>query len=71
VAAGEEIGWRGYMLTRLIDARVPAPILTSGIVWALWHLPLVLGGGYPVASSPVAIAALDPSGLARVVFLPL
>ena len=24
VAAGEEIGWRGYMLTRLIDAGVPA-----------------------------------------------
>ena len=23
VAAGEEIGWRGYMLTRLIDAGVP------------------------------------------------
>jgi pimeloyl-ACP methyl ester carboxylesterase len=25
VAAGEEIGWRGYMLTRLIDAGVPRP----------------------------------------------
>jgi uncharacterized protein len=25
LAAGEEIGWRGYMLTRLIDAGVPAP----------------------------------------------
>ena len=25
IAAGEEIGWRGYMLTRLIDAGVPRP----------------------------------------------
>jgi uncharacterized protein len=31
-AAGEEIGWRGYMLTRLIDAGCPKPILTSGVI---------------------------------------
>ncbi|MEK4061482.1 MULTISPECIES: type II CAAX endopeptidase family protein [Paenibacillus] len=43
---GEELGWRGYMLTRLIDARVPYPILTSGIIWGLWHLPLIIAGLY-------------------------
>jgi hypothetical protein len=32
-AAGEEIGWRGYMLTRLIDAGVPRPVLVSGLIW--------------------------------------
>jgi hypothetical protein len=32
-AAGEEIGWRGYMLTRLIDAGVHRPILVSGVIW--------------------------------------
>jgi membrane protease YdiL (CAAX protease family) len=26
-AAGEEIGWRGYMLTRLIDAGLPHPVI--------------------------------------------
>lgn len=36
-AAGEEIGWRGYMLTRLIDAGVPRPVLVSGLIWGLWH----------------------------------
>lgn len=41
-ATGEEIGWRGYMLTRLIDAGVPQPILVSGIIWSLWHWPLIL-----------------------------
>ena len=45
-AAGEEIGWRGYMLTRLLDAGVPKPILTSGLIWGLWHVPLILGGVY-------------------------
>jgi uncharacterized protein len=45
-AAGEEIGWRGYMLTRLIDARVPRPVLVGGVLWAAWHAPLIVGGAY-------------------------
>ena len=56
-AAGEEIGWRGYMLTRLIDAGVPKPILASGLIWGLWHVPLILGGFY-LAGPPPAFAAL-------------
>lgn len=43
---GEEVGWRGYMLTRLIDARVPRPVLVSGLVWGAWHLPLLIAGAY-------------------------
>lgn len=39
---GEEIGWRGYMLTRLFDAKVPAPIFWNGLIWGLWHVPFVL-----------------------------
>ncbi|MEC0226197.1 type II CAAX endopeptidase family protein [Paenibacillus alba] len=45
-SVGEELGWRGYMLTRLIDARVPYPMLISGIIWGLWHLPLMIVGNY-------------------------
>ena len=43
-AAGEEIGWRGYLLIRLIDAGVPRPVLVSGLIWGLWHLPLIVTG---------------------------
>jgi membrane protease YdiL (CAAX protease family) len=58
-AAGEEIGWRGYMLTRLIDAGVPRPILVSGLIWGLWHVPLILGGIiYADSPSPVLAAVL-------------
>src|SRR5919202_970234 len=57
-AAGEEIGWRGYMLTRLIDAGVPRPVLVSGLIWGLWHIPLVLAGVYVAGSSPVVSAPL-------------
>ncbi len=42
-AAGEEIGWRGYMLERLVISRVPRPVLVSGLIWCVWHLPLIIG----------------------------
>ena len=58
LASGEEIGWRGYMLTRLIDAGVPRPILVGGLIWAFWHVPLVLNGVYAAGPSPVLSAAL-------------
>ena len=57
-AAGEEIGWRGYMLTRLIDAGFPNPILVSGLIWGLWHVPLILGGVYLVGPPPALTALL-------------
>lgn len=57
-AAGEEIGWRGYMLTRMIKAGVPRPLLTSGIIWGLWHVPLILGGVYVTDANPVTTAII-------------
>ncbi|HEX8760894.1 MAG TPA: CPBP family intramembrane glutamic endopeptidase [Pseudonocardiaceae bacterium] len=57
-AAGEEIGWRGYMLTRLIDAGIPHPVLASGLIWGLWHVPIVFGAGYAAGPSPTASALL-------------
>ena len=56
-AAGEEIGWRGYLLTRLIEAEVPRPVLVSSLVWALWHLPLILSGQYAAGPNRVLSAA--------------
>ena len=46
LAVGEEVGWRSYLLTRLIQARVRYPVLVCGVVWAFWHAPLVLSGQY-------------------------
>lgn len=46
LAFGEEIGWRSYLLTRLIQARARFPVLVTGLVWASWHAPLVLSGQY-------------------------
>ena len=57
-AAGEEIGWRGYLLTRLIEAEVPRPVLVSSLVWALWHLPLIVSGQYAAGPNRVLSAAV-------------
>jgi membrane protease YdiL (CAAX protease family) len=56
LVSGEEIGWRGYMLTRLVDAGVPRPILASGFIWGMWHVPLVLTGLYVAGPSPLVSA---------------
>jgi uncharacterized protein len=38
---GEELGWRGYLLPRLMEGRLPlAATLWLGLIWAGWHLPL-------------------------------
>jgi membrane protease YdiL (CAAX protease family) len=55
---GEEIGWRGYMLTRLIDAGVRRPVLVSGLIWAAWHVPLIVTGVYEVNHGGSTIAGL-------------
>jgi membrane protease YdiL (CAAX protease family) len=57
-AAGEEIGWRGYLLIRLVDAKVPRPVFLSGLIWAAWHLPLILSGQYAAGPYPVLSAFL-------------
>jgi uncharacterized protein len=56
--AGEEIGWRGYMLTRLVDAGVPRPVLVSGLIWAGWHLPLIFASIYAAGPYPALSALL-------------
>jgi membrane protease YdiL (CAAX protease family) len=56
-AAGEEIGWRGYLLTRLIEAEVPRPVLVCSLVWALWHVPLIVSGQYAAGPNRLLSAA--------------
>lgn len=57
VAAGEEPGWRGWMLPEL--QKRFSPLLSSailGVVWGFWHLPLFFNGLYP-GSEPVLVFA--------------
>ena len=45
---GEELGWRGYFLTRLFDAKIPVPILWNGLIWGFWPIHYVV---YVLSSS--------------------
>ena len=45
-AFGEELGWRGYLLPRLMQAGWPYPLLLSGLVWGIWHYPFIILTGY-------------------------
>lgn len=62
-AAGEEIGWRGYMLTRLVDSGMRAPILISGLAWGLWHVPLIVSGQYAAGLHPILSVCLFVAGI--------
>lgn len=52
-ALGEEAGWRGYMMPKLIKLMgTKKALLVGGVIWGLWHAPLTcmghnFGTGYP------------------------
>lgn len=45
VAIGEESGFRGYMMPKLMELISPSKaVLIGGTIWGLWHLPLICMG---------------------------
>lgn len=49
---GEELGWRGFLLPRLMPLGQWKAALWSGVIWGVWHAPVIVQGhnypGYPV-----------------------
>jgi membrane protease YdiL (CAAX protease family) len=57
-AAGEEIGWRGVLVPQLARQNTFLRIgLISGFIWGIWHIPLVIAGGY-TSGAPTWYAAV-------------
>src|SRR5919107_2775287 len=51
---GEELGWRGYALPRLLAQRSAlAASLILGVLWGLWHLPTFFVPGAPQHGLPI------------------
>lgn len=47
-ALGEEIGWRGWLTPQLLPLGAIPTIAITGVIWGLWHTPLILlGHNYP------------------------
>ena len=47
-AFGEELGWRGFLLSHLKKFSFFKASLLIGVIWGLWHAPIILmGHNYP------------------------
>ena len=56
---GEELGWRGFVLPRMLERRPPlAASLVLGGIWGLWHLPGFLQPGIIQSALPVPVFLL-------------
>ncbi len=64
---GEELGWRGYLLPKLMPLGKARAYLLVGLIWGLWHAPIVLVGfvapGYPLAGILLMIGLTTGLGL--------
>lgn len=66
---GEEIGWRGYLLPKLMPLGPRAALFVSGFMQALWHTPFMLftalyhGGGSPWITIPLFLVGLTFAGV--------
>ncbi|MBI5095423.1 MAG: CPBP family intramembrane metalloprotease [Candidatus Hydrogenedentes bacterium] len=44
-AFGEELGWRGYLLPRLLPLGPLRASIIIGLIWGVWHAPLIVLDG--------------------------
>ena len=45
---GEELGWRGFLLPKLLPLGQWKALLVSGAIWGIWHAPAIAQGhNYP------------------------
>ena len=52
---GEEFGWRAYLLPKLLPLGGRAAVVLTGIVWGVWHWPVIVMGyeyGFKYAGFP-------------------
>ena len=68
-ALGEEIGWRGFLVPRLVGLwGFAGGALAVGVVWSAWHMPLILlgnynsGGAIPFELTSFAVMVVAMSG---------
>jgi membrane protease YdiL (CAAX protease family) len=63
ILLGEEIGWRGFMLPRLLTLfRWRSSALIGGVLWAVWHFPFWAPANYATTGSVVQTAIILLAG---------
>jgi membrane protease YdiL (CAAX protease family) len=54
---GEEYGWRGYLLRKLLPLGEVKAGIVVGVIWGAWHLPALLAGlNYPGQNTWLVLA---------------
>ena len=65
---GEELGWRGFLLPRMLERMRPlSAALILGAIWMIWHVPAFLMSGVPQSNMSFPIFAIG--GIAFNVFI--
>ena len=52
---GEEFGWRGYLQLRLFAGRPVAAAVATGLIWGVWHYPLLMLGTELPGHTPLVL----------------
>lgn len=64
---GEELGWRAFMYPQLIRMGLTKGLIIGGVIWGLWHLPLILMGhnypNHPISGNLLMICMCIPLGI--------
>jgi len=62
-AFGEEYGWRGYLLPRLLPLGEVRASIVVALIWAPWHLPVLLVGLNFPGKGPLAVLTMMTAGV--------
>ena len=55
VAFGEEYGWRGFLQDELVKLGKRRGVLLVGLIWGLWHFPIILSGVHTYPSTSLGL----------------
>lgn len=68
-AFGEELGWRGFLLPKMMSGGFKNPYVACGLVWASWHLPLIAFGDFYRVDDALLMAAIYGVGIMAMSFV--
>jgi membrane protease YdiL (CAAX protease family) len=55
----EEIGWRGFLVPKLVEIKsFTSATLIAGLIWALWHYPLIICSDVRLGNTPLPYALI-------------
>jgi membrane protease YdiL (CAAX protease family) len=52
---GEEYGWRGFLLSELIKMGKIKAVLLVGLIWGIWHFPVIFRGAHSYPASAIGL----------------